>query len=48
MRRVPQLSAGDAAPAFALLDDGGERMTLEALRKGKLILYFFPKADTSG
>jgi len=48
MLRVPQLSAGDAAPGFALLDDSGKRMTLEALHKGKLVLYFFPKADTSG
>jgi peroxiredoxin Q/BCP len=48
MRRVAQLSAGDAAPAFDLQDDGGRRVTLDALRQGKLVLYFFPKADTKG
>lgn len=48
MHRVAQLSAGDAAPAFDLVDDGGKRVTLDALRQGKLVLYFFPKADTGG
>lgn len=48
MRRVGQLGTGDSAPAFDLEDDGGKRVTLGALRQGKLVLYFFPKADTSG
>lgn len=45
---MAQLTAGDAAPAFELEDDGGKRVTLDDLRTGRLVLYFFPKADTSG
>lgn len=48
MRHVAQLSEGAAAPRFELEDDRGARVTLDALRQGKLVLYFFPKADTSG
>jgi peroxiredoxin Q/BCP len=48
MRQVAHLSEGDAAPHFDLEDDRGARVTLDALRQGKLVLYFFPKADTSG
>ena len=48
MRHVAQLSEGAAAPAFDLEDDRGARVTLDELRRGKLVLYFFPKADTGG
>lgn len=48
MRHVAQLREGDAAPRFELEDDRGARVTLEDLRQGKLVLYFFPKADTAG
>ena len=48
MRHVAPLGEGDAAPGFDLEDDRGGRVTLEDLRPGKLVLYFFPKADTSG
>jgi peroxiredoxin Q/BCP len=48
MHHMTQLSPGDSAPAFDLEDDGGRRVTLDALLQGKLALYFFPKADTSG
>ena len=48
MPYVAQLSGGDAAPRFDLEDDRGARVTLDALRQGKLVLYFFSKADTSG
>jgi peroxiredoxin Q/BCP len=45
---MAQLREGDAAPRFDLEDDRGARVTLDALRQGRLVLYFFPKADTSG
>ena len=45
---MAQLREGDAAPRFDLEDDRGARVTLDAVRQGKLVLYFFPKADTSG
>ena len=48
MLHVAYLGEGDPAPGFDLEDDRGARVTLEDLRRGKLVLYFFPKADTSG
>jgi peroxiredoxin Q/BCP len=39
---------GDAAPPFALPTDGGGRVSLDDFRGKKLVLYFYPKADTSG
>ena len=39
---------GDAAPDFTLPRDGGEDVTLSALRPKSVVLYFYPKADTSG
>lgn len=48
MHHVAQLSEGDLAPGFELEDDRGARVSLDSLHQGKLVLYFFPKADTSG
>lgn len=45
---MAQLAAGDTSPGFELDDDGGKRVALDELRKQRLVLYFFPKADTSG
>ena len=45
-RREP--AEGDAAPDFDLPADGGRRVSLESLRGRKLVLYFYPKDDTSG
>jgi peroxiredoxin Q/BCP len=43
------LQVGDKAPDFTLLDTQGNQVTLSAmLRKGPAILFFFPKAFTSG
>ncbi len=39
---------GDAAPDFDLPTDSGERITLRQFRGEKLVLYFYPKDDTSG
>lgn len=39
---------GDPAPDFTLPRDGGSDLTLSALRPGKVVLYFYPKDDTSG
>ena len=39
---------GDAAPPFTLAADGGGRVSLDDFRGRKLVLYFYPKADTSG
>ncbi len=39
---------GDAAPPFALTADGGGQLSLDDFRGRTLVLYFYPKADTSG
>jgi thioredoxin-dependent peroxiredoxin len=43
-----KLAPGDKAPDFALPDDAGARISLANFAGGKLILYFYPKDDTSG
>ena len=42
------LTAGDAAPPFTLPADGGSTVSLAALGGRKIVLYFYPKDDTSG
>ena len=42
------LSEGDAAPPFTLAADGGGQVSLADFRGKALVLYFYPKADTSG
>lgn len=44
----PALAEGDAAPDFSLPGAGGETLSLSALRGKKIVLYFYPKDDTSG
>lgn len=39
---------GSEAPDFTLPRDGGEEVTLSALRPKAVVLYFYPKDDTSG
>jgi peroxiredoxin Q/BCP len=39
---------GDAAPDFTLKDQKGEEVSLESLRGKRVVLYFYPKADTPG
>ncbi|MDZ7794743.1 MAG: thioredoxin-dependent thiol peroxidase [Spirochaetia bacterium] len=43
-----QLTTGDTAPDFSLLDQGGNRISLSDYRGQKVLLYFYPKADTPG
>ena len=42
------LKAGDPAPDFALPDQHGNTVRLSDLRGRKVLVYFFPKADTPG
>jgi thioredoxin-dependent peroxiredoxin len=42
------LAAGDAAPDFMLPTDGGGSIGLKSLKGKKVVLYFYPKDDTSG
>lgn len=41
-------AAGALAPDFTLLTDANEPLTLSALRGRPVVLYFYPKDDTSG
>jgi len=42
------LKKGDAAPAFELESQDGKTVRLADYRGKKLLLYFYPKAGTSG
>ena len=41
-------AVGETAPDFELPDQDGTATTLSALRGKKVVLYFYPKADTPG
>src|SRR6478736_9522957 len=43
-----KISVGGKAPAFRLPHDGQGEVSLADFKGGKLVLYFYPKADTSG
>ncbi len=42
------LKVGDQAPAIELLDQNGKVVSLAKLGKKKVLIYFYPKADTPG
>jgi len=42
------LSVGEKAPNFTLPRDGGSSVSLADFKGRKLVLYFYPKADTPG
>jgi peroxiredoxin Q/BCP len=42
------IAVGQLAPDFALLSDGGTTVRLSDFRGKRVILYFYPKDDTSG
>jgi thioredoxin-dependent peroxiredoxin len=42
------LKRGDKAPAFNLPADGGSTVSLSGLKGKKIVLYAYPKDDTSG
>lgn len=41
-------TVGDVAPDFTVLTDAGKPLTLSSLRGKAVVLYFYPKDDTSG
>jgi thioredoxin-dependent peroxiredoxin len=45
---VTHLQPGEPAPGFELPDQAGEIVKLADYRGRKLLLYFYPKADTLG
>ena len=42
------LKPGDKAPAIELLDQNGKSISLDKYLKKKVLVYFYPKADTPG
>ncbi len=42
------LSVGDLAPDFTTIDQHGNPLTLSSYRGRKVVLYFYPKDDTTG
>jgi len=45
---MAQLNVGDRAPPFALLDQDDKTVKLSDLKGRKVLLYFYPKANTPG
>jgi peroxiredoxin Q/BCP len=45
---MPALAVGDKAPAFALKDQHGKTVRLSSFKGQRLVVYFYPKADTPG
>ncbi len=45
---MARLEVGQPAPAFALEADDGSTVTLADLSGQRVVLYFYPKDDTSG
>ena len=42
------LKQGDKAPAFTLLDQDGNKVKLSEFKGRRVLVYFYPKADTPG
>ncbi|UXN04549.1 thioredoxin-dependent thiol peroxidase [Bartonella sp. HY406] len=45
---MSDLNIGDKAPEFTLPDDNGDLVSLKELQGKPVVLYFYPKDDTSG
>jgi peroxiredoxin Q/BCP len=43
-----KLAVGDKAPAFALKDQHGKLVRLSSFKGKRVVVYFYPKADTPG
>ena len=45
---MSELKPGDPAPPFALTDQHGNTVELASYKGRRVLLYFYPKADTTG
>jgi thioredoxin-dependent peroxiredoxin len=45
---MARLEPGDPAPAFTLVDQSGAEVSLADFAGRKVLVYFYPKADTPG
>jgi len=48
MAQTPALTPGDRAPAFGLKDQTGTTVRLSQYKGRKVLVFFYPKADTPG
>lgn len=48
MSKSTELKVGDKAPSFTLPTDGGGKISLSELKGKPVVLYFYPKDDTTG
>ncbi|MFM2208139.1 MAG: thioredoxin-dependent thiol peroxidase [Bacteroidota bacterium] len=47
-KRIPKLKVGDKAPDFKVNDENGKVRSLKDFKGKKLVLFFYPKDNTSG
>ena len=45
---MPKLKVGSKAPAFTLTDQRGKKVKLSDFKGKRVVVYFYPKADTPG
>ena len=45
---MAEIRVGDQAPDFEAVSDSGEKVRLSDFRGRRVVLYFYPKDDTSG
>jgi thioredoxin-dependent peroxiredoxin len=45
---MAELKAGDPAPDFETVDETGEKVSLKDLQGKRVVLYFYPKDNTTG
>ena len=45
---MKNLEVGDRAPAFTLVDQHGNKVRLSQFKGQRVVIYFYPKADTPG
>jgi peroxiredoxin Q/BCP len=45
---MTKLARGDKAPSFSLTDQSGKTVKLSSFKGEKLLVYFYPRADTPG
>jgi len=42
------IKVGQEAPDFSLISDSNKKISLKDFRGQRVVIYFFPKADTPG
>jgi peroxiredoxin Q/BCP len=45
---MAKLKNGEQAPEFTLIDQNGDKVSLSSYRGRKLLIFFYPKANTPG